>query len=377
MIYGERFRQVRELRKLTQTDVADRLQVTQGLIAQIERGRTKAPDRLVDAFALLTGFPVTFFHRPPSDDFPLGSLLFRAHAGVSAQDRNEIYRYAQVAFDMVRRMLELHPIKERHSLHLPQAVTDGPVVAAKVTRSELGLSPDMPIANLTNTLEKAGVLMIALPVPFDHRDAFSLWAGVVERRPIMVLSGGRPMDRLRLNIGHELGHLVMHQPLRTTVAQVEPEAYQFAAEFLMPADAMQDEIRPPFDLDMFAALKRRWGVSIQALIMRSKELGIITPRKYAYLFQQLGALGWRTHEPHSEAIPVERPRAVRKIAEVAYGIPIKYRKLAADVGLTEPMVRELLSPYRSDDRSATDVRSKQQTARVTNFESARGIRRKS
>src|SRR5215213_10240203 len=101
MIYSERIRQVRELRKLTQTDVADRLHVTQGSIAQIERGRTKAPDRLVDAFALLTGFPVAFFHRPPSDDFPLGSLLFRAHAGVSAQDRNEIYRYAQVAFDMV------------------------------------------------------------------------------------------------------------------------------------------------------------------------------------------------------------------------------------------------------------------------------------
>jgi Zn-dependent peptidase ImmA (M78 family) len=184
------------------------------------------------------------------------------------------------------------------------------------------------------------------------------------------------MDRLRLNIAHELGHLVMHQPLRTTVAQVESEAYQFAAEFLMPTDAMQDEIRPPFDLDMFAGLKRRWGVSIQALIVRSKELGIITPRKYAYLFQQLGALGWRTQEPHSEAIPVERPRAVRKIAEVAYGIPIKYPKLASDVGLTEPMVRELLSPYRSDDgRSAGDVRSKR-TATVTNFESARKTRRK-
>ena len=53
------------------------------------------------------------------------------------------------------------------------------MVAAEVTRSELGLSPDTPIGNLTNTLEKAGVLILALPITFDQRDAFSLWAGIV------------------------------------------------------------------------------------------------------------------------------------------------------------------------------------------------------
>lgn len=373
MIFPERIRQVRELRRLTQTDVAEHLQVTQGLIAQIERGRTKAPDRVVEAFALLTGFPIAYFQRPLSEDFPLGSLLFRSHAGVSSQERNEIYRYAQVAFDMVRRMLELHPIRERYALRLPQSVTDGPVVAAEITRSELGLSPDTPIPNLTNALEKAGVLILALPVAFDQRDAFSLWAGLVQRRPVLVLSGGRPMDRLRLNMAHELGHLVMHQPLRTTVAQIESEAYQFAAEFLMPETAMRREIVPPFDLDLFATLKPHWGVSIQALIRRAKELEIITSRKYAYSFQQLSALGWRTSEPHNDAISIERPRAVRKIAEVAYGIPINYSKLAADVGLTEAMVRELLKPYRGEGDRTTTQSDKRGT--VARFQPRRDHRR--
>ena len=39
---------------------------------------------------------------------------------------------------------------------------------------------------------------------------------------------------------------------------------------------------------------------MQALIMRERELGIITPRKQAYLFQQIGARGWRTREPYSD-----------------------------------------------------------------------------
>ena len=68
MIYGEKIRQVRELRRLTQSDVARKLQVTQGLIAQIERGRISAPDRIMNAFALMTGFPLTASsaHRPRS-----------------------------------------------------------------------------------------------------------------------------------------------------------------------------------------------------------------------------------------------------------------------------------------------------------------------
>ena len=180
------------------------------------------------------------------------------------------------------------------------------------------------------------------------------------------------MDRLRFNMAHELGHLVMHQPLRSTVAQVEPEAHRFAAEILMPEQAMRAEIMAPFDLEMFAQLKVRWGVAMQALIMRARELGIITPRKQAYLFQQIGARGWRTREPYSDSIPFERPRAVCKIVEVAYGIPINYGKLAADVGLTEATVRELLSPYRPSEDDDRTTRSTPR-ASVTQFQS-RGTR---
>ena len=181
----------------------------------------------MDAFALMTGFPLTYFQRPPTEEFPLGSLLFRL-MGASVQDRNEMYQYAQVAFDMVRRMIEL--IRSRSAIAtFAASLSDGPVVVAEVTRSELGLSPDTPIGNLTNTLEEATSSSRIADHVRSARCIFPL-GGDRARRPIMVLSGGKPMDRLRFNMAHELGHLVMHQPLRSTVAQVEPEAHRFAAE---------------------------------------------------------------------------------------------------------------------------------------------------
>ena len=344
MIYGERIRQVRELKGWTQAELAEKLEVRQPFIAKIESDRVNPPGNLMENVALVSGFPLAFFNREPEIDFPAGSLLFRAHSNMSVRESAEIYRYAQITFGLWRTMLSKRRFKA-FPVSLPSGVGDDPQEAAALTRSELGLSPDNPIPHLTHTLEKAGVLILALPKIFEHRDAFSLWAGVDRTRPVIVLSGGRVGDRLRMNIAHELGHLVMHKPILNPVQEVEKQAFQFAAEFLMPEKRMVSEIVPPVNLDTFASLKRRWGVSIQALIMRSRELGIINQRKFAYLFQQLSARGWRMREPRIFDVPVEKPRAVRQIAEIVYGPSIRYKKLAEDVGMPENLVRSIVEAH--------------------------------
>src|SRR5207237_8359972 len=118
-----------------------------------------------------------------------------------------------------------------------------------------------------------------------------------------------------------------------------------AGEFLMPEKAMRLEIVSPVNLDTLAPLKPRWGVSIQALIVRARELDIISPRKYTYLFQQLSMRGWRNREPRIFDIPLEKPRLVRQIAEMIYGIPIQYNKLAEDVGMQESFVKSIIEAH--------------------------------
>ena len=344
MIYGERVKQVRELMGWTQGELAQKLDVNQSFVAKIEGDRANAPDQVLERLSIASGFPPAFFSREPEFDFPAGSLLFRAHSVMSVKEAAEMYRYAQLTFGLLRTMLTKRKFKE-FPAHLPSGVSDDPREAAAVTRSELGLSPDKPIPHLTHALEKAGILVLALPRPFEHRDAFSLWAGFDRSRPVIVLAGGKVGDRLRMNIAHELGHLVMHKPIVNPVTEVEKQAFHFAAEFLMPEKQMRLEITQPVTLDSLASLKPRWGVSIQSLVVRARDLGIITPRKYTYLFQQLSSRGWRTREPRMFDVPIEKPRALRQVAEMVYGIPVRYRKPAEHVLYPENLVKAIIEAH--------------------------------
>ena len=195
-------------------------------------------------------------------------------------------------------------------------------------------------------LEKSCVWI--LPIPrLEGREAFSVWATVSDREiPVIAVSTGRPGDRLRFSIAHELGHLVLHKQLPVkTAAEIENAANRFAAEFLMPADAMRTELATPVSLTTVARLKPKWGVAMQALIYRAKDLDIISDRQYRYLFQQLSARGWRTAEPTNLNIPIEKPRLITKMAEVFYGTPILYSKLASAIHLEESEVRSILANF--------------------------------
>ena len=354
MIFGDRLKQARELRGLTQEKLAKLLNVTQSLIAQIESGRVNPSEEIANGLVFHLGFPPSFFEQPLSDDFPLGSLLFRAHAALAEGQQREIYRWAQTAYDLYSRMLSVRKVHEI-KLHVPQCKAS-PAIASDLARSELGISPDTPIPNLINTLEKAGVLAIALPGSFPGRDAFSLWAAGKDgqRRPVIAIVSERPADRMRMSVAHELGHLVMHQPLVIGAGDVEDQAQQFAGCFLMPEVAMRQEIIPPVTLETFMNLKVKWRASMQALVLRAHKLDIITQRQYHYLFGKLVARGWRMREPRSLDVPLERPRAMRQVAELIYGNPINYQRLAADAKMNESFVREIIDLHAGRPHKVSD-----------------------
>lgn len=341
MINAERVKQARELCGLTQEELAERIQHDQSLIAQIESGSKQPSENVLVAIAMATGFPPAFFKKGSSPDLPVGSLLFRAHARLSRQERIQAYRYAQLLYEvsdhMAKRVNTL-PIR------IPEFKPD-PVHAARVTRSELGLSPDRPIGHLINTLEKGGVLILALPILLEGRDAFSAWVGQEQALPVIFLSGGKTGDRLRFNIAHELAHLVMHRGRRDEGKELELQAHQFASELLMPEEGIRTDLVAPLTLTSIAPLKPKWGVSIQALVKRAKDLDIISSRQYRYLFEQIGVRGWRMQEPLHLSVPVEKPRAFRKMAELIYNRPIDMKKFADDVKLAPTFIRELLDAH--------------------------------
>lgn len=326
---------------MTQSELAQLIGRSQGTVANLEAGLLVPSQEITAEIAKRTGFPVSFFSVDIQIEFPTDSLMMRARATATRRDLVSASRYAEISYEVVACVLE------HYAELLPVTIqkADSPILAAQQARRIADLPPDQPIPHVINAIEKTGVVVLALPTDLEKIDAFSLWIGTETRRPVIALCGRKPGDRLRWNVSHERGHLALHADVRQLTAEHHREADQFAAEFLLPEIAMHRELLAPVTLSSLAPLKVRWGVALQSLVRRASDLNIINQWQKQRLFQQIAAKGWKMREPENLDIPTERPRALRKMAEIAYGRPINYTRLAAESQLTIEMAKEIVEGY--------------------------------
>lgn len=345
---GERLRQARELNNKTQIELAELVGVSQSTIALLERDALDPREEIVDLIAERTGYPREFFDLPIDIDFPSGSLLFRKFARMSAEHKRQSHRLAQQAFELSEFFAaQMKPIP----VGLPRLPDEGAVDAAHMTRNALGIDPSSPIRNLMHRLERIGVRIFMFPESIPDLDAFST---IVDGRPVIALNPTAPGDRQTWSLAHELGHLVSHYPLTGRQDDIEDEADSFAAELLMPKEAMLLELTAPVTLSSVAELKSRWRVAMSALIRRAKELRVISDRQYKYLMTNMSQRGWRQQEP--VPIPAERPRVLRKMAEVTYGEGFNVRRIAKDAKRPTFLVARLIgaAPLDTGDGAVLD-----------------------
>jgi len=336
---GERIRQVRELEGWTQGELALRSGVVQSAIAQIEAGVFEPSDAVIAGIALATGFDVDFFRQGPPANFPLGAFLYRAQAKVSAKDKARSHRLTQIMFECALKMrAKLKPIP----ILVPRTF-EGPNAAAALARSSMALSPNTPIPNLSSAIERLGVLILPIASDVAGLDGFSAWVGVNADVPVMSLVQGGIGYRQRFTMAEELGHLIMHFPLRVSAKEADEEARLFAGELMLPEEAFRLELPNPVTLTGLTTMKRRWKVSYQFLIRRAHDLGAITPNQYRYLNMQISSRDWKKHEPGDETVQQEEPVAFRKMISLIYGSPADQRKLQKDLGgIPAKLVRQLL-----------------------------------
>jgi len=81
---------------------------------------------------------------------------------------------------------------------------------------------------------------------------------------------------------------------------------------------------------------------MQAIARRARDLQSITDRQFRYLMQQMSMKGWRTSEPEFGPIKQERPRAIRKLIEVAFGAKATPQEMAKEFNLSTSFMIDLL-----------------------------------
>ncbi|MEU8205818.1 ImmA/IrrE family metallo-endopeptidase [Streptosporangium sp. NPDC049046] len=296
-----RLRTARELSKWSQAELAKKADVTPAAISQFESGAARPKPETTGLLAELLNVPIEFFHTPMADSH---EGFFRSLRRTSVTDRRHARAIGHVAHDLVlhaadARLFPAHNVPLIPASGLDADITEIEQIAARV-RSSWNL-PAGPVTDVVDLLEQHGVAVIRLPLGNTDVDAFSL---PFADHPVVVLGTDKnDRARSRFDCAHELGHLVLHGEQIWGVKEVETQAHQFAAAFLMPAEDIYDQLPSRVDWQVLFELKRHWQVSLAALLMRAKTLGKMNDRSYLTAVKTISARGWRRVEP----VPLGRP----------------------------------------------------------------------
>ena len=351
VVSGERLALARELRGWTQREVVDRLKqhldrtITSPALSQFEKGRSRPSPETLAALAELYECPPEFFVERPGD--VARPAFFRSLQAAPARQRKLRMANARLLASFVR-VLEDYvvlPDDDIPTLALdPSDLGEVDGVAAEL-RNRWGV-PAGPVDNVVRLIERRGAVVVRSQQHRADIDAFSVR---FPERPVVVLGSDKDLaSRSRFDAAHELGHLVMHGDVEPGTSAVERHAHKFAAAFLMPAEHIIDDLPRRVHLPSLMDLKAEWRVSMQALLMRSRDLKVMSPDAYTNAMKMFSARGWRKREPGDHLLgPVETPVLLDRALDVVQSTQgLTVAELCDEGALPVGLVNALLNRTR-------------------------------
>lgn len=294
---GEMLSLARQARGLTQHELARAAKVSQGFVSFVEDGqRPLTPDQ-THMFAEALRLPRSFFtQNDPVIGAGVGEVFHRRRKSITAKELNRIHAWMNIKSFAVRRLLRAVDWPE---VNLP-TWTLGIDVGSEEDAAEMLRAkwyvPAGPIRSVSVLLDQAGTMTMPTAFPTPEMDAIGQWP--LDLPPLVFVNTQVTQDRMRFTLMHEIAHLVLHQRsvLITVSDQIETEANRFASAFLMPKREIRSDLKR-LTVSKLGDLKRRWRVSMAALLMRAKQLETITPAEERALWSELSRNGWRKREP--------------------------------------------------------------------------------
>ena len=309
-----RLRQVRLARGLTLEALAAAMGglVTKQALSKYEGGKAQPSLRVLTTLARALKVKTLELYREPEVQVEVLAFRKRSQLGKKEQERVE---------NLVARMLEDRT--RLQGLIAKEGETDIPANAMPVRtldaveeradelRRRWNLGDD-PVARMTDVLEDHHVHVAEIDASesFDGLAAVARGEDGTVRAAAVVSRRGVPAARQRLNLAHELGHLVL-KPGKGV--DEEKAAFRFGAAFLAPASTLRREVgvrRSAIGIDELLLLKRRYGMSLQALVHRLHDLQVINDLHAQQWWRTINAKGWKKVEP--EEVPPEQPQWLRR-----------------------------------------------------------------
>ena len=312
---GRRLKRAREAAGYTQEQAAELLGLSRPTLADIEAGRRRVDTVLLRRLATLYGRQPGELLGPTSEreEAQIRQAAARVReellkeldqAVISSEDRKGVLEFwgTLERFARLRQTLGLEPeasaakgllsvpVSGAGEAKLVKSRTPDFVIEAEADRARhaLGLD-DAPIGGfeaLRYHVESLGVPVFLWPLKPDPISG--LYVRHPELGPVILVNASQYRWRRVFTLAHEFGHVWLHRHEHAVVGRIftgqdprviEKQANTFAAEFLMPEEAVKRAVAllgvvEPRPEDV-VRLQRHFGVSYKAMLVRLHRLRMI------------------------------------------------------------------------------------------------------
>ncbi|MGE7609643.1 helix-turn-helix domain-containing protein [Peribacillus frigoritolerans] len=344
----EKLKEARESRGLTIRELAYEIGLnTHQALSKYENGKTVPPAEVLMRVTNQLRIPYNYFF---GDNFSKKSseiVYFRSKANTTAKIKkiHEIkITWLMKIFYKLEEIIDFpdsdlpKPHISHHDYFKPTEFKVIEKIASDM-RKHWNLN-NGPINDITHLFEKHGIVVSIVESKEFSIDACSQW---VENKLFILVGNERSTpSRIKFTLAHELGHFLLHHNIKREdfnkkdlYRRIEEEANHFASSFLLPAESFSNELIT-HTLDYYLLLKKRWQVSIQAMVYRSKELNLINENQASYLWKSIAKKGWRIKEPYDDQILNESPTLLKEAINLIIEHNVKTKKqLCEDIKLSD------------------------------------------
>lgn len=300
-IFAERFKSARLMNGLSLQEVADAMnnQLTRQALHRYEKGEVIPDSEKINLLSKIFNVTPDYFFR--STRVELGEVEYRK---LDKMPQKEAAVIVEKTKEYLSRYLELEEIlglSNKFDDHLEdfEVVTNYEQVnrAAELLREKWSLGKGA-IFNSVELLEDKNIKVVKL----DVNDDFDGLQTCVNRTiPVVAYNSNKinKPDRIRFTLLHELAHLLLKFG-DITERQKETLCNQFAGAMLLPEETIKAELgehRNKLSVNELGNIKKQYGISMQAVVMRAKDCGIINDHYTKQFFFMFKQMNWRIDEP--------------------------------------------------------------------------------
>lgn len=303
-IFANRLRSARLLNGFSLQDLADKIdnKISRQAIFKYESGAVVPNSEMINILADVLNVRPDYFSRETTVE--IGQIEFRKQTNFSSKEQKKVIeqtreylsRYLELEMILNLEPLFQNPLKNIDVIRTKHQIDN----ATEELRDKWELGMDS-ICNVAELLEENGIKIIEV-----HADGLfdGLQTLVNDKVPVIAYNSklSNKPDRIRFTLLHELAHLLLTFSDDLSYTQREKLCHQFAASMLLPKKALVQELgikRNKISIQELGNIKKEYGISIQAIVMRALDCEIIDSGFVGRFFNYLNLMNWKIDEPIS------------------------------------------------------------------------------